>query len=182
MSFFAVSCQTHSEPRPLRSRAPHSPSVHWLLQISCGNSFLTVSFHITTSICHSLASSSMASVTRSLRVAAIRRPFQFGQPSAALSTRAFPQSWCKTSRSSSLYTTVKPTQTASFKTMASLKSSEASPPTGDKAYDPEIVDMAKYIHNYKIDSELAVSLPYSSSSSIRHLEHALTLHFPLSTV
>jgi hypothetical protein len=48
--------------------------------------------------------------------------------------------------------------TAGFKTMASLKSS-APPQTGGagKAYDPEIVDMAKYIHHYKVDSELAVS-------------------------
>ena len=27
-----------------------------------------------------------------------------------------------------------------------------------REYDPEIKDMAKYIHNYKIDSDLAVSL------------------------
>lgn len=32
------------------------------------------------------------------------------------------------------------------------------PPSTDKAYDPEIVDMASYIHNYKIESKLAVSL------------------------
>lgn len=34
----------------------------------------------------------------------------------------------------------------------------APPPTGPREYDPEIKDMASYIHNYKIDSELAVSL------------------------
>lgn len=31
-------------------------------------------------------------------------------------------------------------------------------PAGPKEFDPELVDMASYIHNYKIDSELAVSL------------------------
>jgi len=40
--------------------------------------------------------------------------------------------------------------------MASLKSSDVSP-AAHKGYDSEIVDMAKYIHGYKIDSELAVS-------------------------
>lgn len=47
-------------------------------------------------------------------------------------------------------------QAASFKTMASLKSSDVSP-AAHKGYDSEIVDMAKYIHGYNIDSELAVS-------------------------
>jgi len=33
----------------------------------------------------------------------------------------------------------------------------ASPGTTDlNEYDPEIVEMAKYVHNYKIDSDLAV--------------------------
>jgi len=48
-------------------------------------------------------------------------------------------------------------QAASFKTMASLKSSDVSP-AAHKGYDTEIVDMAKYIHGYKIDSELAASI------------------------
>lgn len=47
-------------------------------------------------------------------------------------------------------------QAANFKTMASLKSQDVSP-AAHKGYDTEIVDMAKYIHGYKIDSELAVS-------------------------
>lgn len=28
---------------------------------------------------------------------------------------------------------------------------------GGREYDPEIKDMASYVHNYKIDSDLAVS-------------------------
>lgn len=32
------------------------------------------------------------------------------------------------------------------------------PPAKAPEYDPEIKDMASYIHNYKIDSELAVSI------------------------
>jgi len=42
--------------------------------------------------------------------------------------------------------------------MTSLKSQDVSP-AAHKGYDTEIVDMAKYIHGYKIDSELAVSKP-----------------------
>jgi len=33
--------------------------------------------------------------------------------------------------------------------------SSAPPPSGPREYDPEIKDMASYIHNYKIDSDLA---------------------------
>lgn len=34
-----------------------------------------------------------------------------------------------------------------------------APPSGPvPEYDPEIKDMASYIHNYKIDSELAVRI------------------------
>lgn len=36
-----------------------------------------------------------------------------------------------------------------------------TPAPGAKEYDPEIRDMADYIHNYKIDSDLAVrTFPY----------------------
>lgn len=40
--------------------------------------------------------------------------------------------------------------------MASLQHAAPAAPV-DKSYDPEIKDMADYIHGYKIDSELAVS-------------------------
>jgi len=44
---------------------------------------------------------------------------------------------------------------AAFSTMSSLKS--AAPPVQSKReYDPEIKDIASYIHNTNIDSELAV--------------------------
>lgn len=33
---------------------------------------------------------------------------------------------------------------------------------GDKEYDPEIKDLADYIHKYKIDSDLAVLSPFFS--------------------
>lgn len=43
--------------------------------------------------------------------------------------------------------------------MASLKSAAAAPPKPSEGvgYDPEIKDIADYIHTYKVDSELAVS-------------------------
>ena len=44
-----------------------------------------------------------------------------------------------------------------FSTMSSLQQASPAPST-DKSYDPEIKDMADYIHNYKVDSDLAVRL------------------------
>lgn len=37
------------------------------------------------------------------------------------------------------------------------RQSAAPPASADKSYDPEIQDMANYIHDYKVDSDLAVS-------------------------
>jgi hypothetical protein len=42
--------------------------------------------------------------------------------------------------------------------MAALQSA-APAATTDKTYDPEIKDMADYIHNYNVDSDLAVWEP-----------------------
>jgi 2-methylcitrate dehydratase len=43
--------------------------------------------------------------------------------------------------------------------MASLQSASAATPSpsAGKGYDQEILDIAGYVHNQKIDSELAVS-------------------------
>ncbi len=49
---------------------------------------------------------------------------------------------------------------SNFSTMSSLKASSPAPPpaaVGAREYDPEIKDMASYIHNYRINSDLAVS-------------------------
>jgi 2-methylcitrate dehydratase len=40
--------------------------------------------------------------------------------------------------------------------MASLQSAAPIPAAAQKGYDPEIKDMADYIHNYNVDSDLAV--------------------------
>lgn len=37
-----------------------------------------------------------------------------------------------------------------------IRQSAAPPVSGDKSYDPEIEDMASYIHEYNVDSDLAV--------------------------
>ncbi|KAL4945121.1 hypothetical protein BDV06DRAFT_185656 [Aspergillus oleicola] len=42
-----------------------------------------------------------------------------------------------------------------FSTMSSLQSAAPIPAAAQKGYDPEIKDMADYIHNYKVDSDLA---------------------------
>lgn len=49
--------------------------------------------------------------------------------------------------------------TSSFHIMASLKSAAATTPKPSEGvgYDPEIKDIADYIHSYKVDSDLAVS-------------------------
>lgn len=44
--------------------------------------------------------------------------------------------------------------------MPTLKDNATAVPAPPKEFDHEIVDMASYIHNYKIDSELAVSFLY----------------------
>lgn len=36
-----------------------------------------------------------------------------------------------------------------------IRQSAAPPVSGDKSYDPEIEDMASYIHDYNVDSDLA---------------------------
>lgn len=51
------------------------------------------------------------------------------------------------------------TRSSPFHTMASLQSGAPAKPSEGVGYDPEIKDIANYIHNYKIDSELAVSFP-----------------------
>lgn len=49
-------------------------------------------------------------------------------------------------------------RTPRFSTMAARQSAAPAVHT-DKSYDTEIQDMASYIHDYKVDSDLAVSLP-----------------------
>jgi 2-methylcitrate dehydratase len=56
--------------------------------------------------------------------------------------------------------------------MAARQSAAPAAPSADKAYDPEIQDMASYIHQYNIDSDLAVSFSCCAmefSSSVNYL-------------
>lgn len=46
---------------------------------------------------------------------------------------------------------------ASISSLGPLKFSAPVAAAGVREYDPEIKDMASYVHNYKIDSDLAVS-------------------------
>lgn len=43
--------------------------------------------------------------------------------------------------------------------MPTKSGSATAVPAGKKEFDPEIVDIASYVHNAKIDSALAVSIP-----------------------
>ncbi len=42
--------------------------------------------------------------------------------------------------------------------MPTLKDGVTAIPAEPNAFDHEITDMASYVHNYKVDSEVAVSL------------------------
>ena len=46
--------------------------------------------------------------------------------------------------------------------MANLRQEQVvAEPKGPQEFDPEITDMASYVHDYKIDSELAVCANFS---------------------
>src|SRR4051812_33327065 len=47
-----------------------------------------------------------------------------------------------------------------FSTMSALKSGAPVAPSEHRGYDPEITDIADYVHNKPIDSDLAVSFAY----------------------
>jgi 2-methylcitrate dehydratase len=54
---------------------------------------------------------------------------------------------------------------ASFSTVPARKGDAVASPAASRDFDPEIVDMANYIHNYNIDSDLAVSFCIQSFHS-----------------
>jgi 2-methylcitrate dehydratase len=53
--------------------------------------------------------------------------------------------------------------------MTSLKSGMAPPISGTREYDPEIKDIASYVHNTPIDSELAVGTTLAHVSIRSHM-------------
>lgn len=68
--------------------------------------------------------------------------------------------------------------TNTFSTTAARPSAPVMP-QGDREYDPEITDIASYVHNTPIDSELAVSLSCLKLQIAIHEEGApLTPHPP----
>jgi 2-methylcitrate dehydratase len=75
-------------------------------------------------------------------------------------THTAPRTLARISRfpnfASSVPTLPRTSFTPRFSTMAARQSA-APAATTDKSYDPEIQDMASYIHDYKVDSDLAVS-------------------------
>ena len=95
----------------------------------------------------------MFSLARSANRTALRNLRQ--KPSSSCSTRNF----LTRSSLSALTSRNLPRATpavAQFSIMPALNSS--APPAGPREFDPEIRDMATYIHNYKIDSDLAVCI------------------------
>ncbi|KAK4168656.1 MmgE/PrpD family-domain-containing protein [Cladorrhinum sp. PSN259] len=95
----------------------------------------------------------MSAVNRGLRQASksLRLPQRFCQRSAL-------QPLSRTFKNAAAPLSASPIHTrSSFSTMASLQSAAAATPSPSegKGYDPEIKDIADYVHNKKIDSELA---------------------------
>lgn len=98
----------------------------------------------------------MSALQRGIRQASRSLPQRFCRSSALR-----PLSSCSSStaaaapRSAPLFCHTRNT----FSTMASLQSAAAATPSSSesKGYDPEIKDIADYVHNKAIDSELAVS-------------------------
>ncbi|KAL4803266.1 MmgE/PrpD family-domain-containing protein [Aspergillus unguis] len=76
------------------------------------------------------------------RIASLSRTSSISSPSFAINT-------CRTASSPAV------PRVSRFSTMASLQSAAPIPAAAQKGYDPEIKDMADYIHNYKVDSDLA---------------------------
>ena len=121
----------------------------------------------------------MSAVNRGLRQASrtLRLQQRFSQKSALtpLSAR------CSQLSAGSALTRAS-SRTNNFSTMASLQSNApAAAPVDLKSYDPEIVDIADYVHNKPIDSDLAVSIPLSSYPAWLPGPR-LTVHLPHPTV
>lgn len=63
--------------------------------------------------------------------------------------------------------------------MPTLKSNEMGSVGGGREYDSEIKDMANYVHNYKIDSDLAVcAAEVLSAQPLTHSVRNRSLRFP----
>ena len=96
----------------------------------------------------------MSTINRSIRTATknlrlpVLRPTTLRAPSIALNARA-------------TYRTPLRPVTAKFSTMAPLQSG-APPPPQTREYDPEIKDIASYIHRTSIESDLAVCYQYGT--------------------
>ena len=110
----------------------------------------------------------MSAVNRGLRQASKQVRLSQRVSNLSCPRSAGLQSAFRLQNSSSTSTSALPnTRTSSFSTMASLQS--AAPgvtpsPAAHKGYDPEITDIADYVLNTNIDSELAVSsVPCPSS-------------------
>ncbi|KAK2785684.1 ATP-binding cassette transporter CGR1 [Emmonsiellopsis sp. PD_33] len=99
----------------------------------------------------------MSVASQTLRQLSSRAPRSFplrqlASPSASSALRA---TFYRSSFSSKLLQSKSSVSRSNFSTMAALNSA-APTPAGPREYDPEINDMASYIHNYKIDSDLAL--------------------------
>lgn len=102
----------------------------------------------------------MSALTSSLCRQAARtlRP----RPALASSVRAFRPIAVQAARPS----VVSRIASASFSTsMPTLSANAAAVPAGKNEFDPEVVDIASYVHNVKIDSDLAVSTSWLKPAS-----------------
>lgn len=98
-----------------------------------------------------------AAVNRSLRTATKHIRYQ----PRSLRLAATPLTAAAATRSAALLRTTSSQQTSSFSTSTVRASGAPVMSSGPREYDPEIKDIADYVANYPIDSELAVSCLFS---------------------
>lgn len=99
----------------------------------------------------------MASLSRNVcrgasRLAARRSPIAFTAAARPVAAKT----------SSLLGSALPASSRASFSAMSALRAERPA-----SAYDPEIADVANYVHNYNIDSDLAVRLEYHPRTHAR---------------
>ncbi|OJD23263.1 2-methylcitrate dehydratase [Blastomyces percursus] len=95
----------------------------------------------------------MSVASQTLRQLSSRAPRSL--PLRQLATSSVAASSLRSSSSRSAFSSKFLQSRSSFSTMSALNSAAPAAPAPAREYDPEIKDMASYIHHYKVDSDLA---------------------------
>ncbi|PGH07425.1 2-methylcitrate dehydratase [Blastomyces parvus] len=95
----------------------------------------------------------MSVASQTLRQLSSRAPRSL--PLRQLASSSVAASSLRSSSSRSAFSSKLLQSRSSFSTMSALNSAAPAAPAAAREYDPEIKDMASYIHHYKVDSDLA---------------------------